>query len=199
MRYFKMLCIAVGVCTAMTAFAGTASATTLTSGSGTIVKTGTKIESSLKTKTSAVFADTTGIVQNTCTGSTMDGTTTNETGTTQTANIDALSFVLCTRGTAVLKGGTLHVAWISGTHNGTLSGTGMEVTVVTPTGACVYGTGTGTHIGTLDGASTPSGSATLTINSVLPLIKTESGTCTSTAKWTEESTVTSPLGLMVSS
>ena len=194
MKYLKILALAAMACTALMAFAGSASATTLTSGEGATVKTGTEISASLKTKTSAVLSDTSGFVQNTCTTSTVKGKTSNETGTTITGAISTLDFENCTRHTTTKANGTLHIAYTSG-NNGTVTGSGSEVETVTPTGTCIYGTGTGTHLGTLTGASTATGHATLGINAALNLVKTVSGSCVSTAKWTAEYTVTSPTGL----
>jgi hypothetical protein len=200
MKYLKMLALAAMACTALMAFASTASATTLKSGGtgGTVLKTGSTITGTLKSKTSATLSDTSGFIQNTCTSSTVSGTTSNETGTTVTGTITTLDFASCTRPTVTLKGGTLHVASIAGTDNGTVTGSGSEVETEVPGGGhCVYGTSTGTHLGTLVGATSSTGTASLSINAVLPLIKTVNGVCSSTAKWVAEYTVTTPVGLVV--
>ena len=192
MKYLKILGLAAIAATALMAFAGPASATRLTAPAGTVVKTGTTISSSLVSKTSAVLSDTSGFIQNTCTGSSVSGKTTNENATTITGNIDTLTFSTCTRPTKTLKNGTLHIS-----STGTVTGSGSEVETETVTGVCVYGTGTGTHLGTLTNAATSTSHASLVINAVLPLIKTISGSCVSDARWKAEYTVTSPVGLVV--
>ena len=197
MKYLKMLALAAIACTALMAFANTASATTLKA-AGVPIKTGAEISASLKAKTSTVFEDTFGISQNTCTVSTVKGKTSNLTGTTVTGNIETLTFEGCTRTTKTLKPGTLHIAWTSG-RDGTVTGSGSEVETGTPTGVCVYGTGAGTHLGTLKGVATTTEHASLVVNAILPLIRVVSGSCVSDARWTAEYTVTSPTGLTVSS
>ena len=192
MKYLKMLGLAAVAAMALMAFAGPASATQLTAPAGTVVKTGTVIHATLKSKNSALLSDTSGFIQNTCTISTVSGKTSNESGATITGNIEALTFESCTRPTKTLKLGTLHIA-----TNGTVTGSGSEVeTEVAGGGICVYGTGTGTHLGTLTNAASATSHASLVINAVLPLKETISGFCTSDARWKAEYTVTSPTGLM---
>ena len=192
MKYIKLMGLAALAATALMAFAGTASAAQLTAPAGTVVKTGTTITASLKAKTSAVLSDTSGFIQNTCTSSTVSGKTTNESGTTITGDIETLDFENCNRPTKTLAGGTLH---IDGT--GTVTGSASEVETETAIGVCVYGTSTGTHLGTLTNAGSATGHASLVINAVLPLIKTVIGSCVSDARWKAEYTVTSPVGLTV--
>ena len=192
MKYIKMLGLAALAAMALAAFAGTASANVqLTAPAGTVVKTGTTITASLKAKTSAVLSDTSGFIQNTCTSSTVSGKTTNESGTTITGDIETLDFENCNRPTKTITNGKLHIG-----TGGTVSGSESEVEAETAIGECIYGTSTGTHLGTLTNASSATGHATLVINAVLPLIKTITGTCPSDARWKAEYTVTSPLGLV---
>lgn len=180
-------------CAILMVFASTASATTLTSGSGTVVKTGTEIKSSLKTKTSSTFLDTTGLIQNTCASSTVSGKTSNETGTTVTILITVWEWQSCTRTWVLIAAGLWHIS-----SNGTVTGSGTEFETEVPGGGhCVYGTSTGVTLGTLTNASSSTSSASLAVNAVLPLIKTVNGVCSSTIKWVAEYTVTSPLGLKV--
>ena len=178
MKHTKLMSLAVLAAMALMALAGTASAQ-LTAPAGTVVKTGTTISSTLKAKTSVVLSDTSGFIQNTCTASTVSGKTTNESGTIVVGNIETLDFESCTRPTKTLATGTLHIATA-----GTVMGSGSKVQTETPNGAqCVYGTGAGTHLGTLTNATSSTGHATLLINAVLPLIETISGICISDARW----------------
>ena len=96
----------------------------------------------------------------------------------------------------VIGFGMLHISWTSGA-NGTVSDSGSEVEADTPTGFCIYGGGPGTHLGTLNGTTSPAGHASIVINTVVPLIETVSGTCPSDARWKAEYTVTSPTGFNV--
>ena len=190
MKYIKMFSLAA---TALMAFAGIASANIqLTAPAGTVVKTGTTISLSLKPKTSMVLSDTAGFVQDTCTISSVSAKTSNEFGATITGSIETLTFSNCIRLTKTLANGTLHIG-----TNGTVTSSSSRVQRETSTGAiCVYGTGAGTHLGTLTNAASSTGHASLVINAVLPLIETISGSCVSDVRRKAEYTVTSPLGLI---
>jgi hypothetical protein len=54
-----------------------------------------------------------------------------------------------------LEGGTLEYHSIAGTDNATVTGKGFKVTGVFAGVSCVYGGGTGVHLGTLTGGSSP--------------------------------------------
>jgi hypothetical protein len=200
MKYLKMLGLAAVAAMALMAFvgAGTASATTLEVGG--VKQTGAvAIEASLKAGTSAILKDTNNATVDTCTGSTAKGSTvTPFTGATVTGPLNAvggLTFTGCSHTTHVIKPGTLHIAWTSGT-NGTVSSSGAEVTIVSTVfgASCTAKTGIGTTIGTLTGATTagnPSAHAIMDINGVIPM-----GIC-GDAVWTGTYTVTSPTDLGV--
>ena len=161
MKYLKMLSLAAIAAAALMAFAGPASATTLSVG-GVTKNSSVSIEASLKSGTSAILKDKNGTTNDTCTGSSVSGSTSTFTGTPSGA-VSALTFTGCSHTTTVITKGNLSVTWTSGT-NGTVSSSGAEVTVK----STVFGvsaickTGAGTAIGTLTGVS--SGSATMDIN-----------------------------------
>ncbi|MDQ2631223.1 MAG: hypothetical protein M3Y75_09695 [Actinomycetota bacterium] len=191
MKFLKMLGLAAVAAMALTAFtAGSASATTLEVGGVTQNKAVT-IEASLASGTSAVLSRTDGSLANTCTTSTVKGSTTVFTGTTVTGPISSLTFSNCTRPVTVHKAGTLHVAHIAGTTDGTVTSSGAEVTVGSPFGTLTCVTGTGVDIGRLTGKA--AGSATMDINAVL-----NCGFLVPSAKWAGTYTITSPAGLGVS-
>jgi hypothetical protein len=194
MKYMKMLGLAAVAAMALMAFAGTASATELYSGATTL-KAGTVIDASLTG--SAILETTGGTVLNTCTGGTVKGKTANNGGPAETVkgNIEELTWTGCTRETITTKPGALEIHHIAGTKDGTVIGSGSEVTINGLFGtSCVYGTGPGTHLGTLKG--TTAGDATLAIKATVPLT-IPNWLCPSTAVWNANYTVTQPTPLHV--
>jgi hypothetical protein len=214
MKYLKMLGLAAVAAMALMAFAGagTASATVLCKKNPTAVPpavtgtecpkgedypSGTVIDGSQTTAT-AILETTGGSTLDTCTGSTVKGKTSTTGGATATVTgpIEELTWTGCTFPTSTVTKGSLEIHWIPGTHNGTLTAKGTEVTINTGFfGACTYGaSATGTDLGTITGGNP----ATMTINALVPLIKNESGLCPSEARWTSHYTVTSPTPLYAS-
>jgi hypothetical protein len=201
MKYVKMLGLAAVAAAALMAFigAGTASATTLCKATDTpdcslanTYAAGTTIHASLKPGTSArLFSGSTTI--STCTESTVHGKTTNTTATVIDGNIEKLTFGKCTEPATAVALGSLDIHWISGTHNGKVTGTANQVTVLAFGGiSCTYGTGAGTTLGTLTGGT----QAVMHINATVS--KTAGGfLCPSTAGWQGEYIVTTPHTLYV--
>jgi hypothetical protein len=192
MKHLKMLTLAAVAAAAMLTLvgAGSAAATTLEIGG---VKQGgsVAIEISLKAGTSMILRDTNNASVHTCTGSTMKGATTSPfTGATVTAPLTSMTFTGCSHSVVVVKPGTLHFAWTSGT-NASVSSSGMEITTISTIfgASCIFKTGAGTSLGTLTGVA--SGHATLHVNAVL-----SKGIC-GDAVWTGTYIVTSPTGLGV--
>jgi len=204
MKYLKILGLAAVSAMAFMAFASTASATTLEV-EGTTKSGSVTITASLATESTAVLENTSGSIQNVCTGSHVHGYTTVFTGTyvtgPATGHLHAektegvlptagLSFSGCTRRVTVHDPGTLKVDWTGGT-NGTVWSEEAEVTSEIPFfGYANCQTGESTHIGDLTGVST--GHATLHVNAVL-----NCGALLPSARWTATYTVTSPNGLGV--
>jgi hypothetical protein len=204
MKYLKMLGLAVVAAAALMAFvgAGTASATTLAIG-GVAQNKAVTLEATLLPGTSALLKDEFGTTTDTCLSSTVEGTTENRvspettrfTGAVVGGKINTLDFTQCTHTTTVLAPGSLHVTWISGTDNGTVTSIGAEVTVQSTFfgASAVCKTGEGTDIGTLTGKTLTTEHAIMDINA-----KINCGILGSSS-WTGTYKVTSPTGLSVKS
>ncbi|HET7418626.1 MAG TPA: hypothetical protein VFJ61_13470 [Solirubrobacterales bacterium] len=192
MKYAKILGLAALALTAFMAFAGTASATRVTSPAGTLY-TGTIKATSTDTK--LTNSSTIGTIS--CEHSEVEGTVTSH-GSAATAigSLSKLTFTKCTGGeptSPVVTRGTLEVH-LTTAPNGTATSNGAEVIVhKTLVGSCTFKT-KNTDIGTFTGG-TP---AKLDIGS--SPIPQESGNffCPASATWTGNYTVTSPGTLLVS-
>lgn len=214
MKYVKMLGLAAIAAAALMAFVGasTASATVLCTVQGTGSPTGTtcpagsglgvgaKIHAELSTGAHATLTTHEEFKPDiTCETSTVEGVVTVEgdATTTTSGDITKLTFENCGPSTVtVLKPGKLEIHWISGTHNGTLTGTEQEVTTVTPSifGSihCIYTTNA-TDLGTLTGGSP----AVLTANSQALNKLTTSSLCPSAPTWDASYKVTNHTSLFV--
>jgi hypothetical protein len=194
MKHLKMFGLAAMAAMALMGLvAASASATALYSGA-TKQAVGAEIKSSLTTGGTASLTTTEGTELDTCTISEVNGTISNAGGASATVsgNVTKLHWTNCTVTTHTLALGTLEIHWTSGV-NGTLTGSGFEVTTNTKLfGSCVFTLGTGTTLGTLTGSTT--GDAVMDINAVATR---KSGLCPSTAKWVANYTVTTPTPLHV--
>jgi hypothetical protein len=187
MKHIKMLGLAVMAAAAFMAFAGSASAApTLTSPAGTEY-TGT-----IESTASGSLLLKAGFANITCTASTVSGTVSSNTEAEASGAISTLTFSNCGSATVTtITKGSLTIL-----PSGAVSGSGSEVTVgISSLGtSCIYGTKTGTALGTLVGG-TP---AKMTIKANLPLVKTASGFgCASPAEWSGSYTVTKPSTLLL--
>ncbi|HEY5943196.1 MAG TPA: hypothetical protein VIT89_10085 [Solirubrobacterales bacterium] len=164
----KALGLAAVMAMALTAYAaGSASATTLELG-GVKHVAQINVFMHLKTGTSAIWSRTDGSLANTCKESNIYFATNVGTGSTVTGPLSSLFFYTCDRSVEVHKEGTLHIANISGTTDGTVSSSGAEVTVGSPFGTLTCVTGTGVDLGRLTGTDgTPSTHAEMHVNAVL--------------------------------
>jgi hypothetical protein len=172
---------------------GTASATILCTdaGCGTVYKAGTAIELTLGSGTSARLTSG-GSTIATCTGSMAKGTTSSESGTPLTGTISSLTWSGCSQTTHTVTNGSLSIEWISETLNGTVVGSGTQVTVQIFGVSCTYGTGEGTHLGTLTGGEAPLLKIATTVT------KTAGGfLCPGTAGWDAEYVATEPHAVFV--
>ena len=202
MKYLKMLGFAVVAAMALTAFlgAGSASAQTLykytTPSASDSIAVGTELVFSLGAGTSALLKDTSGGVNDTCTGSEMKGKVGTNTTTDAGGAISTLTFTGCSHTTDVLANGELEIKNIAGTTNGTVVSKGARVTFKSTIFgiSCVANTGAGTTIGTLTGAKSATAQATMDINGLIVL-----EICGGDVTWTGSYEVTSPLGLTVDS
>jgi hypothetical protein len=209
MKYVKILGLAAVAAMALMAFLGasSASATVLcttpneTEGCTMPYPAGTEIHASLKAGTSAELTDTSGeILEDTCTASTVKGTTgnggsssTTVSGTTSVLTFGVAGTTPCKNTTTVLNGvGNLEIHWISGTDNGTLTASGFEVTVNAGI-SCIYGASTGIDLGKVTGGAP----ATMDVEAVVKKVG-GSFLCPSDALWNATYVVTSPHALYVS-
>ncbi|HET7418629.1 MAG TPA: hypothetical protein VFJ61_13485 [Solirubrobacterales bacterium] len=186
MKYAKFLALAATALAALMAFAGVASATTLTSPAGTTF-TGTLKASS--SETTLTNSSTIGTIK--CTKSEVEGPVTSHgTGKTVFGDVSKLTFTECTNGEPtdpVVKGGTLELHWTSGS-NGTVTSSGAEVIIhKTLVGSCTFKTNN-TDIGQFTGG-TP---AKLDIESAAIPQESTNFFCPTSATWKGSYTVTSP-------
>lgn len=192
MKYAKMLGLLAVAAAAFMALVGTASATTLTSPTGTTY-TGTihavseNGHVSLHSPLSTVECE-----------STVEGKVEKHgAGVTVSGKISSLLFTECTNEDTVTvkKAGSLEIHGTTG-YDGTLTSTGAEIEVWSHSfnGSCIYTT-KDTHIGTLTGKT----EATLDIDSAA--IPRTGGTlgflCGSSGEWTGNYVVTTPHTLLV--
>jgi hypothetical protein len=168
MRSLKKLCwTAVAALALFVAVGGgTASATTLEVG-GVSQNKSVSMEMTLKSGTSMLLKDEFGTTTETCTSSTMAGSTSSPfTVTSITLVLAVVRTEKCTHTDTVLALGILHFHWFSGT-NASVSMSGSETTIQSTFfgASAICKTGTGTTIGTLTG--TKEGNATLDVNATI--------------------------------
>jgi len=214
MKYVKMLGLAAVAAMALMAFlgAGTASATVLckeagkTTGCTNDFVKGQRIEATTTVGTTAILETTGGVVLDKCTGSKITGEieVTGGAETTVSGPIDPLNketgksgleWGECSRTTHTLKVGKLEVHHITNTDNGTLTATGgIEVTINTIFGSCVFGTGEALDVGKLTGGNPA------TINTEKTVVPKISGNaaCPTHGVWNAQFTLTEPGSAWVS-
>lgn len=152
---------------------------------------GTVIDSSLKTGGSAKLTGSGGEVLDTCSNGTVKGKTSVTSATSLNGIISSIIWEGCSTTTDTVANGELSISWTSG-NNGTVTGAGSQVTVSIFGVSCTYGTGTGTHLGTLTGGEAPVLSISTTVT------KTAGGfLCPGTAGWDAEYVITEPHALFV--
>jgi hypothetical protein len=188
MRYIKMLGLLAVAAAALMAFAGTASATTITS------PTGNPYTGTIQATTHGGHAVLHNPIAKIECHSTVHGHVESH-GTTVTAKglITSLTFINCTNSWHVTTNtpGTLEIHWTSG-YNGTLTSTGATVTSTRFGIECRYVT-SNTHIGTLTGGSP----ATLHIQGSIPFHSGSSFCGEGATQWTGSYQVTSPSSLYI--
>ena len=188
MKFVKMLGLLAVAAAALMAFAGVASATTVTSDSGTTPTIHAESEGSTTLH---------GVVDITCNNSTVQGAvSTHGTGVTAGGAISSLTFTNCgNNDVSVKKAGSLEVHALAG-GNGTLTSSGAEISIqVTSLGiTCVFTTNS-THIGTV----TAGKNATMHIDSAAIPRTGGSVFCGSSGEWTGSYSVNSPTNLSVDS
>ena len=195
MKYLKMLGLTAVAAVALMAFASAASATTFEV-TGVKQTSNITLHATLEEGTSAILKDEAGTTTDTCTTSTVHGTTTSFTAAGTGAiggPITTLTFGNCSHTTDVIAPGSLSVSWIKGTTNGTVTSSNAEVTVRSTffgvNATCK--TGAGTDIGTLTGKASTAGKATMDINGTI------SCGILGNSSWTGSYWITSPHNLGV--
>src|SRR5690348_796551 len=186
MKHLKMFAFAAMAAAALMALVGVGSAsaeTELFSGNTTL-GTDQTISSSLESGTTARLQSTSEALTDTCTESSVSGTTTSVKATEATigGKITTLSFGNCAFTTHPDELGFFSVETIGSGPDGTLRGSHTTVTITISGATCIYGTGTGTHLGTVTGFTGKN--ATIDINAVLneqPPLKI---LCPDTTRWT---------------
>jgi len=207
MKYPRILGVATIVATASIVLLGlgTASATRLcNNNANTItcsshVAKGSTIELGLENNTvSFETLETPPVTFETCTGSTILGSTATTGSATETVEMSVaktgLTWTNCVRNTTTIAGGTLQLHWNKGTDNASVTAKGFEITFNLPLGDCIYGFEPNVFesLGELKGGNP----ATLTINAVLK----KRNTCMdpdTTIRWTGAYTVGKPNPLYV--
>jgi hypothetical protein len=133
-----------------------------------------------------------------CNKSTIAGSTENEGSATTTVlvQLETVTFEECNCTVAVLEKGSLEIHWISGSHNGAVTSTGLEETVncntIFGTMHCIYSTNA-TSIGTLTGGN-PS---TLDVTATSIPITTTDPLCPEKRDWDAKYEITAPKPLFV--
>lgn len=141
MNQCKMLGLLAIAAAALMAFAGTASATTLTSPAGTTY-TGTLKATSTSVSMQGSWTSIS------CKHSTLEGSLeAHGASVTAVVNLGTLTFGECNYPVTVLKAGTLEIH-----SNGSITSSGTEIALHTSVGECVYGTNNSTF-GTLTGGT----------------------------------------------
>jgi hypothetical protein len=196
MKHLKMFGLAALAAALMAFFAvGTASAAILESPEGTQLNSGTSISS--KSEGTTELHPPFGSIN--CTSSSVGGKTTNNGGSGENVNgtIETLTFSGCNATVTPLPKGGPH-GTLSIASNGTLTGTGNEVTVSYLGFHCIFKTNN-TKLGTVtDSTDTKGKAATLDIEATIPRTGGTSGAfCGSTAQWTGSYEVTSPNPLYI--
>lgn len=192
MKFLKMFfCAALSGMSLMALAAGPAAATTLEVG-GVPQNKSVALEITMTAGMSATLGTTDGNFVDTCTSSTLKGST-EGTYTGAVIGGKATSWVTgnCSHSVVNDVPGSVSIEHVKGTTNGTVRSTGARVTVQSTTfGVTLSCTTSSTHLGTLMGSA--AGHATLKVNAVV-----NCGFFVPSATWQSAYTVTSPTGLGV--
>jgi len=203
MTYIKMLTVAVASSAVFAlASAGNAGATVLchttTTPCGSKWSVGAAATFTLVSESTAKLLTTGGILENTCSGSTLTAVVTNA-GNATTTNVlkaGSLSWTGCTSATSSATYGELELHNIAGADNGTVTAKGFAVTMSMSGLDCAYGAGTGIDLGELT-ISTGT-DAVLHVNTTVKRNNEHSNVfCPETAKWVATYTQTSATHLFV--
>jgi hypothetical protein len=192
MKLTKVLAVVAFAAMALMAFASSASATTLELKGTPETSKDVTIKVTLASGNSSLLTDTSNVLANTCTTSTVEGsdpTSTGGAGKAVEGPISALEWSGCTEGNPTTDAkGTFSVTNLSGTTNGTVSSTGTKVTWPSFFGTLTCET-SNTDLGKINGVK--EGTASMIVNAIL------SCSGIGTAKLTGTYVITSPSNLGV--
>jgi hypothetical protein len=181
----KRLGLAALAAMALMAFLGASSAAaTELFAKGETLEAGTTIHGTLTAGTSTLSTTDGKTLVDTCTGSTIDGTTSNAEGEFVNISIGSLTWSGCSVTTDTLTNGSLSISWTEGL-NGTLTGAGSVVTANFAGVSCRYGTGSGTHLGTVTGTMGNEGETggLMDVNAVINEQEPKHFICPDTTRW----------------
>ncbi len=150
--------------------------------------TGTALDFSLKSGTSANLTTTEGEALDTCTEGTVKGKI--ESNEPVKGPIESLTWGKCTFPTTTVLLGKLEVESIAGTHNGKVKGASETKVTINGGffGSCNYGAVAETSLGELKEGNP----ATFVANAVVKKLTGSAVACPETAKWVAEYTLTEP-------
>jgi hypothetical protein len=190
MVYMKALGLLVMI---LMALGGTASATVLKSGGGTL-GVGDELELSLSSGTSSYFQSSGGTTINTCTSITIGGKVGNAGGTSATVSekVEVLTFSNCVSPIHTVALGSLEFHHITGTTNGTVTASGAVLSHTLFGTNCLYEWGAGKDFGDLAGGKP----ATLNINITLNEAEPKKAFCPDSTRWSAQLTATKPAELI---
>lgn len=192
------LILVMGLMLSVLLGAGTASATKLykltTPAANDPLGVGTVIKGEMEAGASAIFEDAFGLTAGTCTSMAGEGKIEKDEGTPR-GKMSVFTFGGCAHTVDSKVLGELEIRHIAGTTNGTMFSRGTTATVFNTllNQTCTANTGEGTDLGTLTGATSSTGQATMDINGVIPL----EGCSASSARLTGKGVITQPTGLIV--
>lgn len=161
MKQLKLFGLVVAAVLGSAAFAGagmsqaTVLCTTADNGCTMTYPLGTVIDLSLKSGTTMVLRNTSGSLEDTCTGGTINGKVSAETAAAVSVALSDWNWSSCITTSDKVAAGSLEIELITGTHNGTVTGKGTEWKFTLAGGECTFGTGSGTDLGTLTGGAEP--------------------------------------------
>jgi hypothetical protein len=194
MKFIKMLGLLAVAAAAMMAITATASATTLTSPTGTVYTGTITAVSEGATSLHGPFTTVT------CQKSHVEGKVEKHgNGVTAGGKLSTLSFSECNFPVTVLKAGSLEIHPVTHTApgvetTGTVTSSGAEITIQTSIANCLFTT-SGTDVGTFTGTEdqkTATTTATLDINSAGIPRTGHSIFCGSSGTWTGSYEITTP-------
>jgi hypothetical protein len=196
MKYVKILGLLAVAAAAFMAMAATASATILTSPTGTTYTS--KIVAEAEHPPGVTLHGSFTSVN--CTNSLVEGNVEKHgAGVTAGGIVSKLTFTNCNFPVKVLKNGSLEIHPINCNAakycTGTLTSTGAEVTIETSIASCIFATAS-TDLGTLTGTDDTKGHATLDISAEIPRTG-HSFFCGSKGIWTGSYTVKTPSSLWI--